>query len=211
MIGDARNIVYGATIETELCIIGAGAAGVTLALELLEAGIRIVLLEAGGADEEAESQALYKGEVAEYPLLHSPPERYRQRRFGGSTAIWGGRCVPLDPIDFEHRPWLPGSGWPIAYQDVAAHYPRANAGRAAGEAIYDAGLAVPGGMRPLIKEFSPADFTTGRIERFSCPTDFGKRYRHKLAAADSCGFSLHANCTRRSLRRRGRMSRATVR
>ncbi len=114
MIGDARNIVHGTTIEADLCIIGAGAAGITVALELLRSGMRIVLLEAGGTAETPEDQALYEGEVAD-PSLHSPPDKYRQRRFGGSTTIWGGRCVPLDAIDFEHRSWIPGSGWPISY------------------------------------------------------------------------------------------------
>jgi choline dehydrogenase-like flavoprotein len=94
MIGDARNIVRGTMIEADLCILGAGAAGITLALELLRSDMRIVLLEAGGTAEEPEAQALYEGEVAD-ASLHSPPDKYRQRRFGGSTTIWGGRCVPL--------------------------------------------------------------------------------------------------------------------
>ena len=50
MIGDARNVVHGTTIEADLCIVGAGAAGITVALELLGSGMRIVLLEAGGHD-----------------------------------------------------------------------------------------------------------------------------------------------------------------
>ena len=95
MIGDARSVVRGTTIEADLCIVGAGAAGISVALELLGSGMRIVLLEAGGTTEDPEDQALYEGEVAD-PLLHSPPDKYRQRRFGGSTTIWGGRCVPFD-------------------------------------------------------------------------------------------------------------------
>ena len=65
MIGDARNIVRGTMIEADLCILGAGAAGITLALELLRSDMRIVLLEAGGTAEEPEAQALYEGEVAD--------------------------------------------------------------------------------------------------------------------------------------------------
>ncbi len=195
MIGDARNIVRGTMIEADLCILGAGAAGITLALELLRSDMRIVLLEAGGTAEEPEAQALYEGEVAD-TSLHSPPDKYRQRRFGGSTTIWGGRCVPLDPIDFEDRPWIPRSGWPIQYDDVATHYPGANAICEAGDFTYDAERAVPGGMRPLLRDFDPVDFTTERIERFSCPTDFGRRYHDRLASARSVRVLLHANCTR---------------
>ena len=106
MIGDARHIVYGTTVEADICIVGAGAAGITLALELLRSGMRILLLEAGGSAEDPDDQALYQGEVAD-PSLHSPPDKYRQRRFGGSTTIWGGRCVPFDPMEFEDRSWIP--------------------------------------------------------------------------------------------------------
>jgi choline dehydrogenase-like flavoprotein len=194
MIGDARNIVRGTKLESDVCILGAGAAGITLALELIPSGMRIMLLEAGGVVEEPAAQTLYQGEVAD-PLLHSPPDKYRQRRFGGSTAIWGGRCVPLDPIDFESRPWIPDSGWPIAYHEVAAHYPRANRLCEAGDFTYQAEQAVPGGMRPLLREFVPMDFTTKCIERFSCPTDFGRRYRARLDAAQNVRVLLHANCT----------------
>jgi choline dehydrogenase-like flavoprotein len=195
MISDARSIVRGTTIRAEVCIIGAGAAGITLALELLGSGMRVVLLEAGGTAEEPPTQALYEGEVAD-ASLHSPPDKYRQRRFGGSTTIWGGRCVPFDPLDFEDRAWIPHSGWPIRFEDVAAHYPKANAICEAGDFIYHASHAVPGGMRPVVRDFAPADFTTERIERFSCPTDFGRRYRDRLAAAPSVRVLLHANCTR---------------
>ena len=194
MIRDARSVVRGTRIEADLCIVGAGAAGITLALELLGSGMRIVLLEAGGTTENPEDQALYEGEVAD-SSLHSPPDKYRQRRFGGSTTIWGGRCVPLDVVDFEHRQWIPDSGWPVPHQEVAAYYPRANAVCEAGDCVYDAERAMPGGMRPLLRDFSPADFTTTRIERFSCPTDFGRRYRDRLAAAPDVRVLLHANCT----------------
>ncbi len=195
MIGDARSVVRGTRIEADICIVGAGAAGITVALELLGSGQRIVLLEAGGTTEDPEDQALYEGEVAD-ALLHSPPDKYRQRRFGGSTTIWGGRCVPFDPIELEHRSWIPDSGWPISYQELAAYYPRANAVCEAGECVYDAERAMPGGMRPLLRDFAPTDFTTGRIERFSCPTDFGRRYRDRLATAPDVRVLLHANCTR---------------
>ena len=66
----------------------------------------------------------------------------------------------------------------------------------AGDCVYDAERAVPGGMRPMLRDFAPTDFTTGRIERFSCPTDFGRRYRDRLAAAPDVRVLLHANCTR---------------
>jgi choline dehydrogenase-like flavoprotein len=195
MIGSARSIVRGATIEADVCIIGGGAAGITVALELLNTNLRIVLLEAGGEEETSADQALYEGEVAD-ASLHSPLDKYRQRRFGGSTTIWGGRCVPLDPIDFQAREWIANSGWPISYRDVAQHYPRANTICEAGSCSYNAEEAVPGGMRPIVQDFDPADFTMASVERFSCPTDFGRRYRQQLATSATTRVLLHANCTR---------------
>lgn len=195
MIEDLRTFPDKTSLDAEICIIGAGAAGITLALQFLKSHRRVLLVESGGLKPDAGIQGLYEGEVAD-PVLHSPPDRYRQRRFGGSTTIWGGRCMPLDPIDFEQRDWVPHSGWPIAWDDLAAYYPRANALCEAGEFEYDARLALPGGMRPLIRRFAPAEFDTDRIERFSCPTDFARRYGHRLAASPDLRVILHANCTR---------------
>lgn len=195
MIGNAGSIVHGAIIEADVCIIGGGAAGISVALELLNTGLRIVLLEAGGEEEDRHDQALYEGEVAD-ASLHSPLDKYRQRRFGGSTTIWGGRCVPLDPIDFEAREWISNSGWPICYREVAQYYPRANTICEAGRCSYQAEESVLGGMRPIVRDFDPVDFTTAHIERFSCPTDFGRRYRQQLASSVTTRVLLHANCTR---------------
>ena len=192
MIDDARTLPAGATLETELCIVGAGAAGITLALACAEAGLRVLLLESGGFDAEPETQALYAGAVAD-PALHSPPDTYRVRRFGGSTTLWGGRCVPFDPIDFERRPWMAESGWPINHADLLPYYPAANALCEAGDFAYTAKAAFPAGMRALIPGFASDFFTSDTLERFSCPTDFGRRYRHRLAASRAIRVLLHAN------------------
>jgi choline dehydrogenase-like flavoprotein len=163
-------------------------------MELAGTGRRILLLESGGLGPSDDAQALNVGEVAD-EALHSPPDRYRQRCFGGGTSIWGGRCVPFDPIDFETRPWLDHSGWPVSYTDVERYYPAANALCEAGEYEYDARLAAPGGMRPLLRGFTPRHFDVNGIERFSCPTDFGRRYRARLRGAANVRVLLHATVT----------------
>jgi choline dehydrogenase-like flavoprotein len=194
MIGDARRVVCGGSLQADLCIIGAGAAGITIALQLLRSDLRIVMLESGNTEFDPDVQALCEGEVVD-PALHSPADKYRRRLFGGSTTIWGGRCVPFDPIDLEPRAWMPNSGWPISYDDLAEYYPTANALCEAGSFIYDAGSAIPGGMRPVVRGFAPRDFTTDRIERFSCPTDFAARWRHRLVDAPNLHILLNATCT----------------
>ena len=110
-------------LEAEVCVIGAGAAGISLTRRLLERGRRVVLLESGGLDYEKPTAALNAGEnVGEdyYELEDS-----RLRFFGGTTAIWGGRCAELDPIDLEARDYVPHSGWPLSWNELARWYDEA--------------------------------------------------------------------------------------
>jgi choline dehydrogenase-like flavoprotein len=191
---DTHELPDGQTLEAQVCIVGAGAAGITLALGLLDSGLDVLLLEAGGLGAEKASQALYSGEVVN-ERLHSPPDRYRQRRFGGTTTIWGGRCMPLDPIDFEVRDYMPHSGWPLDYAALAPFYRQANALCEAGAFHYRAHEAFNRPLPPMLAGFDSANFSSDTLERFSCPTDFGSRYRHKLAAARNLRVLLHANVT----------------
>ena len=202
MIQSADDIVRDAVIQADICIVGGGPAGITLALELGRTGQRILLLESGDYDAAEDAQALNAGEVAD-ETLHSPPDKYRQRRFGGGTTIWGGRCVPFDPIDFDRRPWIDHSGWPISYEEVERYYPAANALCEAGDYEYDARLALPGGMRPVLKGFSPLHFDLNGIERFSCPTNFGQRYRDRLLTAGNIQVLLRATVIRLNAARDG--------
>ena len=198
MLQDAHELPEGHLLEADICIAGAGAAGITLALELQGQGLDVVLLESGGFNDERASQALYAGTVAD-ERLHSPPDRYRQRRFGGSTTLWGGRCMPLDPIDFEQRPYLPESGWPLSRETLEPHYRRANTLCEAGEFAYTAEEAFPASLAPVIRGFTSQHFSSNQLERFSCPTNFGQRYRAALSTASDLRVLLHANVVRIAL------------
>jgi choline dehydrogenase-like flavoprotein len=211
MIQDADEIVRDTIVRANICIVGGGPAGITLAMELAGTGRSVLLLESGSLGPTDDAQALNVGEVAD-EALHSPPDKYRQRCFGGGTSIWGGRCVPFDPIDFETRPWIDHSGWPISYPDVERFYPAANALCEAGEYEYDARLAAPGGMRPLLRGFTPRHFDMNGIERFSCPTDFGRRYQARLRTAANVRVLLRATVTHlRASRDGARIERVDVR
>jgi choline dehydrogenase-like flavoprotein len=194
MIDDANGIESGTTLHADVCIVGAGAAGIALAREFVGTGRSVLLLESGGLGPDPATQSLYEGEVAD-PRLHSPLHRYRQRRFGGSTTIWGGRCVPFDPIDFERRDYVPHSGWPLGYEDLLPYYERSSEICEAGEFAYAVDTAFESEVPPLIAGFRSDRVTTHTLERFSCPTDFGKRYGHRLRAAADVRVLLHANCT----------------
>ena len=164
----------------DVCIVGAGPAGLTLAARLAGSGRRVLLLEAGGADETAAGRDAYGGEVAD-PSLHWPLDAYRVRALGGTSRIWGGRAIPYDPIDFAQRDWVPHSGWPIGPEALAPYWAPALAAAEAGAANYR-----PAG--PLIPGLDGPTFAT-TIERFSRPTDFWTRYGPLLAASDVCVVS----------------------
>jgi len=194
MIVDADTIEMNACLWADVCVVGGGAAGIALALALSGQGLRIVLLESGRLRGHAPTQALYAGEVAD-ERLHSPPDKYRTRRMGGSTAIWGGRCVPFDPFDFDARSQVPDSGWPLSLADLLPFYPQANALAEAGRFSYDAEQALGPNAPPMIRGFASALVTTSSLERFSCPTDFGRRYARRLQLAGDLKVLLGANCT----------------
>src|ERR1700722_925814 len=162
MIIDARDEFDGRLLSADICIVGAGAAGIAMALQFVDAKFDVFVLESGGLTAETDSQALYEGTVAD-EKLHSPPHRYRERRFGGTTTIWGGRCMPFDRIDFETRRYVPESGWPIAYESLLPYYSRANRICEAGEFSYDAAHAWQGGGRPMIEGFEGKYFTTDTL------------------------------------------------
>jgi choline dehydrogenase-like flavoprotein len=123
MFHDARTIPNNAALETDVCIIGGGAAGITLALEFSGQPFRVSVLESGGRSADTETQQLATGENTGLPYY--PLEASRLRFFGGTTNHWGGTCRPFDPIDFERRDWIANSGWPLTRDDLQPYYQRA--------------------------------------------------------------------------------------
>jgi len=122
---DIRTYSGAAAIDCELCIAGAGAAGITLALRLARPGRRIVLLESGGLEFDGETQGLYRGRTTGQPYFNLTSCRLRY--FGGTTNHWGGRCNLPRRVDFESRPALGLPGWPIGYDEVMPHIAQAAA------------------------------------------------------------------------------------
>ena len=193
MIVDARQIAPGGTVECDICVVGAGAAGIPVAHELSRQGGDVALVEGGGLRHAAAAQELYRGEVLDSER-HGALDEYRQRRFGGTTTVWGGRCAPFDEIDFEARPYVPFSGWPISRQDLDPFYRRAHEYCQLGDYSYNAREALPGGPPALIPGFRANGVVDDRLWRFSPPTDLGKSYREALAQSAHARVYLHANC-----------------
>ncbi len=188
----ADEVPRGTVLRADVCVVGAGPAGIALALALSGRGLSVLLLEAGRRPQDPLAQALYEGELAN--PQHSPPHRYRMRGLGGSSTRWGGRCMPFDPIDFERRDWVDAPGWPIAYDELRPHYVAANALAEAGRFAYDAREAFPA-LPPLVTGFNSDIVRTTGLERFSCPTDFGRRYARRLQLATDVQVLEGAVCT----------------
>jgi hypothetical protein len=175
--------------QARLCIIGAGAAGISLACELDGCGFDVLLIEAGGPANRVGD--FYEGSATP---PHPEPRQFRRVGFGGTTAVWGGRCVPFDPIDFERRDYVANTGWPITYEDVARFYPAAMEYCDAGRLDFLTKTSLPG-AGAIIRGFEGDEVVdAGHIERYSLPTDFGRRYRHRLHKSANVTVMLGLRC-----------------
>ena len=118
LINYYRNLAIPADVEADLCIVGAGAAGLAIARTFIGTQVRVCLIESGGFSGEEANQALYQGTSIGSPDFD--PAISRMRVFGGSCNLWGGGCIPLGKL--EAREWVPDSEWPISYEDLEPYY-----------------------------------------------------------------------------------------
>jgi choline dehydrogenase-like flavoprotein len=135
MLIDARTLPEDTLVEHDICIIGGGAAGITMAREFIDQPYQVCLLESGGLDFDEVTQSLYTGDNIGLPYY--PLNEARGRYFGGSTNLWGGWSRPFDDIDFEYRPWMPYSGWPFTKAELDPYYKRAQKACNLGPFEYD--------------------------------------------------------------------------
>lgn len=189
MLIDLRKHPEAELSEAELCIIGAGAAGLTLARALAAKGHDICLLESGGLDFEQSTQDLYRG--ANVGMTYYDLDQSRLRFFGGTTAIWGGRCAVLDPIDFQRREWVPHSGWPITRADLDPFYRQANKLLELGDFNYESDIW--GALGLPAQPFDP-DRIDAVLWRFDEVAErFAASRARDLIDAPNVRILLHAN------------------
>lgn len=190
MFVDARSLPDGEALKCDVCIVGGGAAGITLAMEFRDSGIDVVLLVGGDLHFDDVSQSLYAGPnigIQGWELDES-----RLRMLGGSTNHWAGNCMPLDPIDFEKRPGIPYSGWPISREDLDPFYLRAQAYvETPSEDLFDSAARLQS-MAPDPLAFDPEKLRTF-IYAESPPTAFGYTYEEDLAAAETLRILVHGS------------------
>jgi len=179
MILDAETSRDGLARGFDVCVIGTGPAGITIARKLAEAGASVALMEGGGEDYEHRSQDLYKGQVS--GLDYWPLDQPRLRLLGGSSNHWAGWSRPLDTLDFTARGHVPLSGWPITRADLDPY-------AAETDAILDL---------PPLPDLDPQPQEVLRFHRFamrySPPTRFADKHRDALKTLPGLTCVLNAN------------------
>lgn len=188
MFHNATECSENTALDADICIVGAGLAGLTIAREFLGRGERVVLLEGGDLKHSSWSQSLYRAVISGVP--NHDPAFSRFRTYGGSGTRWTGQCVPLEAIDFEQREGMLHSGWPFDLDHLAPYYQRAGQ-------IFDFGP--PGfDLAAWQKQYGEIDPIAGEcleasIIRFAHPGDLGQTLRPELAASGNVHVWLNAN------------------
>jgi choline dehydrogenase-like flavoprotein len=199
MLIDTTSEVPNESLQFDICIVGSGPAGITLAREIARSGYRVGLLESGGYKRMEDTECLDAGSVdSPHGYREENLREGRRRQFGGSSNLWnhqvrGGsarhiRYVPLDEIDFERRDWVPESGWPFSRREIQPFYERAKEVCGIGQLNYPAGV-LPAGTDRL-------PWQTGKIEsvisQFGSSGIFLEDYRRELVRSERATVLLHA-------------------
>ena len=196
MIIGYRNLQID-QIETDICVVGAGPAGITLAREFIEQNIKVVLLESGGLEFDDQTQALAGGDTFGDSVI--PPIEVCHRQFGGNSNVWnmkiregkfGVRYAPFDEIDFEKRDWIPYSGWPFNRAHLEPYYERAQIVCQAGPFDYEADYWEDNQRQRLPLDNNVLE--TGMFQ-FGPADVFHTKYRQQLHTSPNIKIFSHAN------------------
>ncbi|MBI1767594.1 MAG: GMC family oxidoreductase [Bacteroidetes bacterium] len=187
---DATKLENHSVIEGDICIVGAGMAGIAMALDWINTPYKVILLEGGGFNVESKMQDLYRGKNIgqRYYPLHSQRLHY----FGGTSGHWAGFCSPYDPIDFKKRDWVDYSGWPIQLGDLLPYY------EPAGKIVeLDSANFELEHWKKTDPELAPLPLDEkvlwNKMWQFSPPTRFGTRYKDTILKARNIFLYTYAN------------------
>jgi choline dehydrogenase-like flavoprotein len=187
---DARELENNSIIEGDICIVGAGAAGISIALQWANSPYKVILLEGGGFEYDDRIQELYNGKITGHPYY--PMKASRLHYFGGSTGHWGGMCSTFDDIDFTKRDWVENSGWPIGRQSIADFYPKAHDILDLGP--YEWSIDYWQKANPAFVPL-PLDKNViwNKMWYFSPPTRFGQKYKDAVLNTKNIQLFTYAN------------------
>ncbi len=181
MIIDTNSLKNDSELQADICILGAGAAGISLALQLKDR-YKIILIEGGGHTQDASTQDLYNGLTT---LPNGTESRVylsdtRRRYFGGTANVWAGICAEFSKHDFEKKEWVPDSGWPISFEQIKPYYERA------------AETLDLEHLKPQTNAGPPDDFELIELKK-SNVTSFGERHLDSFKSNKNIQVLLEAN------------------
>lgn len=174
-------------------MVGAGPVGIAIAIEVAKNGFDVVLVESGY--EKLDSNAQQLAEAAEWNTsLHAPMSMSVRRQLGGTSTIWGGRCVPYDRVDFERRDHISNATWPVTYDELLPYYQRACSWLQCGRAAFDTTQMthLPRSVVPGLREGTGSSAT---FERWSLSTDFAREYGDELKRSRRIRVVTGLTCT----------------
>lgn len=170
----------------DVCVVGTGPVGIALALACEERGLSVLALESGGLNEDGFAASLATGHIAD-EARHATPSLTMRRGYGGTSRWWGGRCVPLDAIDFGSGNNVFCAEWPIQYDDVARWHSAAATFFGIAPAVFDHADEPWTRLR---------DINYTRLERWTPNVDIGKLYHDRLAKSKRVKVVLGATVSK---------------
>ena len=190
MINYLESLQDKTKLRSDICIVGTGPAGITLARQLIDSGLEVIILESGDFNFDPDIQKLYAGDIVEN-LPPVPLDVSRLRYFGGTSNHWDGSCGPLDHMDFRARDWVPNSGWPMTRDELEPYYKKAQ--QLIGLGPYEYRSSVWNNKNWDLFNIAGTDIAHGM--RQSYPQRFGPVYEKDLKSAENVNVILHANLT----------------
>ncbi len=192
MIKDAKKLKNNQELRADIIIVGTGAGGMASAIEFIDSGLSVIVLEAGHESYDEVAQSVYEGDVSDNGQ-HGKLSGYRRRMLGGTSSVWGGRCSSFVDSDFEERSYVANSGWPIKKSDLDPFYVKAHEYCDIG--VYD--YTVSGSLstnEKIVPDLSSEKIAQDQIWRFSLPTNFATKFKSQIEQAENITLYLNANC-----------------